>query len=235
MEAAVPMTMPTLMDLPFFEAALIILRSLVCNHWRSHQMVDYLQATRSSHWNRSLHWREWKVCVGSEIGLISSTIGGNIRRDFFLIKAISICFLAMIFNFSGNRIQSQTQWHPIVCWIVYSFFSIIEVFNDLLLYWIQFYFTFKNLAFLFWAMLHQTNGTKFFVWYILQGFFEKERVQNWWSTQWCQEECEQCGERVGVGFCGDKCCENGGGFEDGSEWLIDEARILYMRWFFYFW
>ena len=51
-----------------------------------------------------------------------------------------------------------TQW--LIYWVVYSFFSIIEVFTDFLLYWIPFYYAFK-MAFLLWAMLPQTRGAKF--------------------------------------------------------------------------
>ncbi len=52
----------------------------------------------------------------------------------------------------------MTQW--LIYWVVYSFFSIIEVFVDFLLYWIPFYYAFK-IAFLLWAMLPQTRGAKF--------------------------------------------------------------------------
>ena len=51
-----------------------------------------------------------------------------------------------------------TQW--LIYWVVYSFFSIIEVFVDFLLYWIPFYYAFK-FAFLLWAFLPQTRGAKF--------------------------------------------------------------------------
>lgn len=43
-----------------------------------------------------------------------------------------------------------TQW--LVYWVVYAFFSVIEIFVDTLVYWIPFYFRFK-LGFLLWAML----------------------------------------------------------------------------------
>ena len=43
-----------------------------------------------------------------------------------------------------------TQW--LVYWVVYSFFSVIEIFADALVYWIPFYYRFK-LGFLLWAML----------------------------------------------------------------------------------
>jgi receptor expression-enhancing protein 5/6 len=66
--------------------------------------------------------------------------------------------------------RDDTQW--LVYWIVYSFFSIIEVFTDFLLYWIPFYFTFK-LAFLLWAMLPQTNGAKFLYDTFLEDFLKK--------------------------------------------------------------
>lgn len=43
-----------------------------------------------------------------------------------------------------------TQW--LVYWVVYSFFSVVEIFAETLLYWIPFYYKFK-LGFLLWAML----------------------------------------------------------------------------------
>lgn len=58
---------------------------------------------------------------------------------------------------SKNR-GDDTQW--LIYWIVYAFFSIMEVFIDFLVYWIPFYYAFK-LAFLLWAMLPQTKGAKF--------------------------------------------------------------------------
>lgn len=58
---------------------------------------------------------------------------------------------------SKNR-GDDTQW--LIYWVVYAFFSIMEVFIDFLVYWIPFYYAFK-LAFLLWAMLPQTKGAKF--------------------------------------------------------------------------
>ena len=57
-----------------------------------------------------------------------------------------------------KRNGDVTQW--LIYWVVYSFFSIIEVFVDFLLYWIPFYYAF-NTAFLLCAMLTQTRGAKF--------------------------------------------------------------------------
>ena len=44
----------------------------------------------------------------------------------------------------------DTQW--LVYWVIFAIFSIMEVFVDLVLYWIPFYYAFK-LAFLLWAMV----------------------------------------------------------------------------------
>lgn len=52
----------------------------------------------------------------------------------------------------------DTQW--LVYWVIFALFSIIEVCVDILLYWIPFYYSAK-LAFLLWAMLPQTKGSKF--------------------------------------------------------------------------
>ena len=64
----------------------------------------------------------------------------------------------------------DTQW--LVYWVIFAFFSIVEVFADLLLYWIPFFYTFK-LAFLLWAMLPQTKGAKFLYDAFLKDFLKK--------------------------------------------------------------
>ena len=84
---------------------------------------------------------------------------------FFGIGAGSLCSLVgFVYPAmkSFETLESKTakrrgnvQW--LVYWILYSIFSIIEVFIDYLLYIIPFYYAFK-LAFLLWAMLPQTKG-----------------------------------------------------------------------------
>merc|ERR1712150_213227 len=69
-----------------------------------------------------------------------------------------------------NKSADDTQW--LIYWVVYAFFSIIETFVDILLYWIPFYYAFK-LAFLLWAMLPQTNGAKFLYDSFLKDFLKK--------------------------------------------------------------
>lgn len=76
---------------------------------------------------------------------------------------------------SFETIETKTkgddiQW--LVYWVVFAFFSLIETFRDFLLYWIPFYYAFK-LAFLLWAMLPQTKGSKFLYDSILKDFLKK--------------------------------------------------------------
>jgi len=75
-------------------------------------------------------------------------------------------FQAIESNVRGD----DTQW--LIYWVVYSFFHIIEAFEDFLIYWIPFYYAFK-LAFLLWAMLPQTNGAKFLYDSFLKDFLKK--------------------------------------------------------------
>jgi receptor expression-enhancing protein 5/6 len=97
---------------------------------------------------------------------------------FFGVGAGSLCsivgFVYPAFK-SFEAIETKnkgedTQW--LVYWVVFAFFSIIEVFIDFLLYWIPFYYAFK-LAFLLWAMLPQTKGAKFLYDSFLKDFLKK--------------------------------------------------------------
>lgn len=76
---------------------------------------------------------------------------------------------------SFETIETKTkgddiQW--LVYWIVFAFFSLLETIKDFLLYWIPFYYAFK-LAFLLWAMLPQTKGSKFLYDSFLKDFLKK--------------------------------------------------------------
>jgi receptor expression-enhancing protein 5/6 len=64
----------------------------------------------------------------------------------------------------------DTQW--LAYWVIFSFFTVIEHFVDIILYWIPFYYAFK-LAFLLWAMLPQTKGAKFLYDAVLKDFLKK--------------------------------------------------------------
>jgi len=97
---------------------------------------------------------------------------------FFSIGAGSICSLVgfaypaykSFEAIEGPNKSDVTQW--LIYWVVYAFFSIIEVFVDKLLYWIPFYYTFK-MAFLVWAMLPQTKGAKYLYDSFLKDFLKK--------------------------------------------------------------
>jgi len=97
---------------------------------------------------------------------------------FFGIGAGSLCSIVGFlypafksFESIENRAKNdQTQW--LIYWVVYAFFSIIEVFVEILLYWIPFYYAFK-MAFLLWAMLPQTRGAKYLYDSFLKDFLKK--------------------------------------------------------------
>jgi len=107
-------------------------------------------------------------------------IGGSVIFSlvFFQIGAGALCSIIgflypaiQSFNAIENKVRGdESQW--LIYWVVYSFFSIIETFTDVLLYWIPFYFAFK-MAFLLWAMLPQTKGAKFLYDSFLKDFLKK--------------------------------------------------------------
>lgn len=108
-------------------------------------------------------------------------IGGGLFLFFLVFFGIGAGSLCSIVGFvypafkSFEAIENKargddTQW--LIYWVVYAFFSIIEVFTSVLLYWIPFYYAFK-LAFLLWAMLPQTKGAKFLYDTFLKDFLKK--------------------------------------------------------------
>ncbi|KAJ3243341.1 ER membrane protein DP1/Yop1 [Chytriomyces hyalinus] len=53
--------------------------------------------------------------------------------------------------------ENDTQW--LTYWTVFGFFNVIEVFTDVLLYWIPFYYAFKSVIILY-LILPQFQGAK---------------------------------------------------------------------------
>ncbi|EZG57833.1 putative HVA22/TB2/DP1 family protein [Gregarina niphandrodes] len=63
--------------------------------------------------------------------------------------------------------QSSRQW--LAYWVVYASFAVVELFSDILLFWIPFYYVLK-LAFLLWLSLPQFHGATIVYDNILQPF-----------------------------------------------------------------
>jgi receptor expression-enhancing protein 5/6 len=108
-------------------------------------------------------------------------LGGGLLFVILVFFGIGAATLCSIIGFLYPAYQSllaienknkgdDVQW--IVYWVLYSFFSIIETFQNFILYWIPFYYAFK-LAFLLWAMLPQTRGSKFLYDSFLKDFLKK--------------------------------------------------------------
>lgn len=89
-----------------------------------------------------------------------------------LCSVVGFCYPAFkSFEAIETKVKGDdTQW--LVYWVIFAFFSIIEVFVDFLLYWIPFYYAFK-MAFLLWAFLPQTRGAKFLYDSFLKDFLKK--------------------------------------------------------------
>ncbi|EJK70245.1 hypothetical protein THAOC_08407 [Thalassiosira oceanica] len=119
--------------------------------------------------NELLHSLEQKYNIPKE----RIVVGGVLVIFFAIAFGLTAASLCSIIGFAYPSYKSfeaiekrtgsgggpeVTQW--LIYWVVFSFFSIIEVFVDTLLYWIPFYWAFK-VAFLLWAMLPQTRGAKF--------------------------------------------------------------------------
>merc|ERR1712179_425167 len=118
----------------------------------------------------------------------------NVPKELIVVGVGALLTMVVIFGFgisslscligfvypalkSFQAIEKKTkgddiQW--LVYWVIFSFFTILETFVDILLYWIPFYYAFK-LAFLLWAMLPQTKGAKFLYDSFLKDFLKKNK------------------------------------------------------------
>ena len=88
----------------------------------------------------------------------------------------------------------DTQW--LIYWVVYCFFSIIELFADMILYWIPFYYAFK-LAFLLWCMLPQTRGATFLYEAFLKDFLKSQESKIDQALEDAKKTAKVIGNEVG--------------------------------------
>ena len=109
-------------------------------------------------------------------------VGAGVVFLVFLVFGVGIATLSGLIGFaypafkSFQAIETKVkgnivQWQ--VYWIIFSLFQLLEVFQDVLVYWIPFYFAFK-LAFLLWLMLPQTKGATFMYDSFLKDFLKKQ-------------------------------------------------------------
>jgi len=113
--------------------------------------------------------KEYLVLVGCSVSLLVIFFGVGAGVLCSIVGFVYPAFKS--FEAIENKTRGDdTQW--LVYWVIFAFFSIIEVFIDFLLYWIPFYYAFK-LAFLLWAMLPQTKGAKFLYDNFLKDFLKK--------------------------------------------------------------
>jgi len=108
--------------------------------------------------------------------------GAVVLFMFILYSGFGAGFLVNLMGFVYPAYQSfraiespdtkdDTQW--LVYWVVYSAFSIVETFSDVVLAWIPFYFSFK-IAFLFYCFMPQTEGAKVLYDNFLRDFLKKQ-------------------------------------------------------------
>jgi receptor expression-enhancing protein 5/6 len=83
-------------------------------------------------------------------------VGGGVLAILFIVFGVGIAHLTTVVGFAYPAFKSfesietkfkgdDTQW--LVYWVIFALFNIVEVFADILLYWIPFFYSFK-LAFL---------------------------------------------------------------------------------------
>ncbi|GFH44525.1 hypothetical protein CTEN210_00999 [Chaetoceros tenuissimus] len=137
--------------------------------------------------------KEYLTIVGTLVlfSLIFFSIGaGSMTSIVGFIYPAYKSLLAIESKVRGD----DTQW--LIYWVVYCFFSIIELFADMILYWIPFYYAFK-LAFLLWCMLPQTRGATFLYEAFLKDFLKSQESKIDQALEDAKKTAKVIGHEVG--------------------------------------
>jgi receptor expression-enhancing protein 5/6 len=107
---------------------------------------------------------------------------GGLLVLFFLVFKVGIATLCSLVGLaypaykSFQAIETKVkgdivQWQAY--WIIFSVWQFVEIFENVVVYWIPFYYAFK-LAFLLWLMLPQTKGAMYVYDHLLKDFLKKQ-------------------------------------------------------------
>ena len=135
----------------------------------------------------------------SKTGIQRKYLAGGVILAVFLALFLKIAenLVCNIFGFLYPAYQSikaiesketDDDTRFLTYWVVYSSFSILEIFADVLLFWVPFYYLLKC-AFLLWCMHPNSRGTDFIYQKLIRPVFRK-------NTDKVEEFLKKAGEEV---------------------------------------